>query len=157
MGLESADGYDASIDAADAYWTAITEDCAVLGLTADLTRDEQSDLFNYLVEYAFLFTGCPLEHEPLEGGLSVFGPAHLEFAGLASPALGADDARRLSEKFAVALVTMLGLTESDRAAIDRVLAQTAEQQIDPNSSAVLWQCPLSAPDAPDAGGGDAGP
>jgi hypothetical protein len=156
MGLESDDGYDAAIDIGIAYFEAITEDCRVRGLTSRLTRAQSSDWGNYLIEYAFLFTGCPLEYEPLEGGLSDFGPAHLEFAGVASPALGRDDAQRLSGHFVNALVTRLGLTDSDRAAVVRVLAQTAEPQIDPSLSAALSVCGADSA-APDAGAADAGP
>jgi hypothetical protein len=158
MGLEIEDGYDVSIDAADAYWTAITEDCEVLGLTSRLSDEQQGDWFIYLVEYSYLFTGCPLVQEPPEGGLAAFGPAHLESAGLASPALGAEDARRLSEHFSSALVTMLGLTDSDREAVERELARSAREQIDPSLSTTLSECSVEPdPGAPDAGGADAGP
>jgi hypothetical protein len=153
LGLHIDDAYDASIDAADAYWTAMSEDCAASGLVAGLSDDQAGDWFNYLIEYSYLFTGCPLVQDPPEGGLSVFGPAYFADIGLESPKLGRDDARRLSDYFTDALVTMLGLTDSDRTAVERVLSRAAEQQIDPGLSAVLSQC---SGDSADAGPGDAG-
>lgn len=154
MGLQRDDGYDVSIDTADAYWTAISEDCAAAGLIAGLSDDEQGDWFEYLIEYSYLFTGCPLKYSPPEGGLSVFGPAYFGDLGLASPQLGRDDTRRLSDDFTSALVKMLALTDSDRAAVERVLAKAALQQLDPSLSGVLSQC---ASEGSDAGAGDAGP
>jgi hypothetical protein len=154
MGLHVDDAYDACIDTADAYWTAMSEDCAAAGLISGLSDDEAGDWFNYLIEYSYLFTGCPLQQDPPQGGLSAFGPAYFADLGLESPQLGRDDARRLSEYFTDALVTMLGLTDGDRAAVERVLARAAEQQIQPGLSGVLSQC---GADAADAGAGDAGP
>jgi hypothetical protein len=153
MGLSIDDGYDVSIDAADAYWTAVSEDCACSGLISGLNDDQQGDWFNYLIEYSYLFTGCPLTQDPPQGGLAVFGPAYFGDLDLESPRLGRDDVLRLSEDFTSALVTMLGLSDSDRAAVERVLASSAEQQLDPGLSGVLSQC---GGDSGDAGAGDAG-
>jgi hypothetical protein len=152
MGVGVDDANDACIDAAVAYFDAITEDCAVAGLVSGWSRDQTIDWGGYVIEYMYLFTGCPFEGEPAEGGLSVFGPAHLEPAGLPSPELGADDARRLSEHFTTALVTMLALTESDRVAVERVLQAAAAKQIDARLSGVLSQCGGDS----DAGATDAG-
>lgn len=156
MGVGVDDAGDACIDAAVSYFDAVTEDCAVSGLVSGWSRDQTIDWGNYVIDYMYLFTGCPFEGEPDEGGLAVFGPAHLEPAGLPSPELGADDARRLSEHFTTALVTMLALTESDRVAVERVLSASAAQQIDAHLSGVLSQCAGNGPNAADAGAADAG-
>lgn len=152
-GLEPDDAYFAAIEASDEYVQAVLGDCEVSALTFGMTGDELFDWGSYLIEYIYLFTGCPLLEEPLENGLSDFGPAHLDFAGLPSPRLGRDDAQRLSAHFTDALVTAFALTASDRAAVELVLARSAEQQIDPGSSSVLSQCNSGAGDA---GAGDAG-
>lgn len=156
MGVEVDDATDACIDAAIAYFDALTDDCTVSGLVSGWSRDQTIDWGNYVIEYMYLFTGCPFEGEPEQGGLSVFGPAHLEPAGLPSPALGLDDALSLSEHFTTALVTMLALTESDRVAVQRTLAASAAQQIDANLSGVLSQCAGNDPNSADAGAADAG-
>jgi hypothetical protein len=156
MGVGSDDAGDACIDAAISYVEAVQEDCAVSGLFSGWSRDQLIDWGNYVIDYMYLFTGCPFESEPEEGALSVYGPAHLEPAGLPSPELGADDARRLSQHFTTALVTMLALTESDRAAVERVLAAAAAPQIGGNLSGVLSECAGNGPNASDAGAADAG-
>lgn len=152
-GLEPDDAYFAAIEASDAYVQAVLGDCEVSALTLGMTGDELFDWGSYLIEYIYLFTGCPLLEEPLENGLSDFGPAHLDFAGLPSPRLGRDDAQRLSAHFTDALVPTFALTDSDRAAVELVLARSVEQQIDPGRSSVLSQCNSAAADA---GAGDAG-
>lgn len=150
----------AAINIASAYWRAQMLDCQTVALTARFSARQGTRWLNYLVDYTYSMMGCPLDGDPLGGGISAFGPANISVLGINRPALGRDDVAHLITLYVAAFVRERSLSEEDEERLNAHLWTVAEAEIDPGTTAVLSRC--SSNDAGldlrrlDASAGDAG-
>lgn len=130
------------------YWGVQEEDCRTAGLTSDLTFDEGTLWLDYLAGYTYLLMGCPLLGEPVPGGISAFGPANTAARRANISGLGRDDAALLISQYVEPFSLEVQLDAVQRDALEALLWEAAEAEIDPMATATLSTCEGSSTDGP---------
>lgn len=141
-GLISVDGeLNRIISVAGGYVVDVTDDCATAGLTQSFSLAQRMDWVAYLVDYTYLIAGCPLDEQPDDSGLSVFGPANTAVVGVERGPLGFDDIDRLTAMYVRRYGDAANLAGDQRQLLADYLLTTASSDIDPNASNSLSICP----------------
>ena len=136
---------------ANDYFVETTSTCSTAGLTISFTLVQRMSWLGYLIDFTFLLTGCPLDlidEQPVIGGLSEFGIANTSVVGVERGLLGPDDVESLISMYVRHFGDALQLTPEDRTTLYEFLADTAEDEIDPESSLTLSTCPDGEPASP---------
>jgi hypothetical protein len=131
----------AMADIARGYEALRVADCNTAGLLPILDTNQTIRWLDYLMQYSRAMAGCPL-YQPVADGIRAFGPANTRASlGIEHPPLGPMDVALLSDHYLASFVSVLGLTEGERAAVGAHLAQTAELEIQSASNGAISLCP----------------